>query len=115
SEDLRDYSGLVRSCPFLTVAMAVFLLSLTGIPPLAGFAAKWNIIYVLFQAKLYWLVGVILANTVFSAFYYVKVLRVMILDEPKGEARTWTLPRGAAAFCGLTIAAHRALLIHLAC
>jgi NADH-quinone oxidoreductase subunit N len=114
SEDLRDYGGLIRSCPFLTVAMAVFLLSLTGIPPLAGFAAKWNVIYVLFQAKLFWLVAVVLANTVFSAFYYVKVLRVMILDEPKneqGEVRAWSLPRGAVAFCTLMIAANLAVML----
>jgi NADH-quinone oxidoreductase subunit N len=111
SEDLRDYGGLIRSCPFLTVAMAVFLLSLTGIPPLAGFAAKWNVIYVLFQAELYWLLAVILANTVFSAFYYVKVLRVMILDVPAVEPRTWSLPRGAVAFCGLMIAVNLAVML----
>jgi NADH-quinone oxidoreductase subunit N len=111
SEDLSDYSGLIHSCPFLTVAMAVFLLSLTGIPPLAGFAAKWNIIYVLFNAKLYWLLAVILANTVFSAFYYVKVLRVMILDPPKQESPAWTLPRGAVAFCTVMIAANLAVML----
>jgi len=111
SEDLKDYSGLIRRCPFLTVAMAVFLLSLTGIPPLAGFAAKWNIIYVLFQSELYWLLAVILANTVFSAFYYVKVLRVMILDEPPESATTWTVPRPAALFCGVLIAANFGVML----
>jgi NADH-quinone oxidoreductase subunit N len=103
SEDLRDYSGLIRSSPFLTIAMAVFLLSLTGIPPLAGFAAKWNIVYVLYEAELYWLVAVILANTVISAFYYVKVLRVMILDEPKVASAPWRVSAGAIAFCSVMI------------
>jgi NADH-quinone oxidoreductase subunit N len=111
SEDLRDYSGLVRTSPFLTVAMAVFLLSLTGIPPLAGFAAKWNIVYVLYDAKLYWLLAVILANTVFSAFYYVKVLRVMILDEPKVPPVAWSLPRGAVLFCSILIAVNFAVIL----
>ena len=111
SEDLKDYNGLIRRCPFLTVAMAVFLLSLTGIPPLAGFAAKWSIIYVLFKSELYWLLAVILANTVFSAFYYVKVLRVMILDEPPEAATSWTVPRPAALFCGVLIAANFAVML----
>jgi NADH-quinone oxidoreductase subunit N len=106
SEDLKDYSGLIRRNPLLTVAMAVFLLSLTGIPPLAGFAAKWSIIYVLFEAELYWLLAVILANTVFSAFYYVKVLRVMILDEPPESAPSWTVLRPAAVFCSVLVAAN---------
>lgn len=110
SEDLSDYAGLVRTCPFLTIAMAVFLLSLTGIPPLAGFAAKWNIIYVLFQSKLYVLLAVILANTVFSAFYYVKVLRVMILDEPKVPVTKWSIPRGAIVFCSVMIAVNAAII-----
>jgi NADH-quinone oxidoreductase subunit N len=110
SEDLKDYAGLVRTCPFLTIAMAVFLLSLTGIPPLAGFAAKWNIIYVLYDAKLFWLLAVILANTVFSAFYYVKVLRVMILDEPMGVPVAWSLPRGAVLFCTVMMAVNLAVI-----
>lgn len=86
SEDLKDYSGLVRRCPFLTVAMAVFLLSLTGIPPLAGFVAKFCIFAVLYESGMYALLAIGLANTVVSLFYYVKVLRVMIIDPPTDEA-----------------------------
>jgi NADH:ubiquinone oxidoreductase subunit 2 (subunit N) len=55
--------------------------------------------------------AVILANTVFSAFYYVKVLRVMILDEPKGEAIPWSVPRGAVVFCSVMIAANLAVML----
>jgi NADH-quinone oxidoreductase subunit N len=111
SEDLKDYNGLIRRSPLLTVAMAVFLLSLTGIPPLAGFAAKWNIIYVLFKSELYWLLAVILANTVFSAFYYVKVLRVMILDEPPAAATSWKVARPAALYCSVLVAANLAVML----
>ncbi len=111
SEDLKDYGGLIRRNPFLTVAMAVFLLSLTGIPPLAGFAAKIRIIAVLYDAELFWLVAVILGNTVFSAFYYIKVIRVMILDEPQPGATSWSLPRPAVIFCGLLIAANLAVML----
>ncbi len=111
SEDLKDYTGLARRCPLLTVAMAVFLLSLTGIPPLAGFAAKWNVVFVLYSVKLYWLMVVLLANTVFSAFYYVKVLRVMIVDPSDDAAPGWSVPRPAAAFCGLLIAANFGVML----
>ncbi|MFW6125127.1 MAG: NADH-quinone oxidoreductase subunit N [Pirellulales bacterium] len=81
SEDLSDYAGLWRRCPGLTVCMAIFLLSLTGIPPLAGFMAKFVIFASLVRAELYWLLVVAAINTVFSLFYYVKVLRVMILED----------------------------------
>ncbi|MBI3464468.1 MAG: NADH-quinone oxidoreductase subunit N [Planctomycetes bacterium] len=111
SEDLKDYGGLIRRCPFLTVAMAVFLLSLTGIPPLAGFAAKFRIFAVLYEANLHWLLVIGLANTVFSLFYYVKVLRVMILDEPPPNAPAWTVPAGAIVFCTVLIAANLVVML----
>jgi NADH-quinone oxidoreductase subunit N len=100
SEDLADYRGLVRSAPLLTITLAVFLLSLLGIPPLAGFAAKFQIFRVLFDAgqaysadpaqaglgyALYALLVIGGLNTVVSAVYYVKVLKVMILDLPPEE------------------------------
>jgi NADH-quinone oxidoreductase subunit N len=110
SEDLRDYAGLVRRNPLLTVAMAVFLLSLTGIPPLAGFAAKFRIFEVLYKTNFQWLLAVGLANTVFSLFYYVKVLRVMILDEPPGEQPRWELSAVAVAFCMVLLLANFAPL-----
>jgi NADH-quinone oxidoreductase subunit N len=111
SEDLKDYNGLVRRNPFLTVAMAVFLLSLTGIPPLAGFAAKIRIISVLYDTGLFWLMAVILANTVFSAFYYIKVIRVMILEAPPESASTWSVSRGTLTFCSLMIAANLLVML----
>jgi NADH-quinone oxidoreductase subunit N len=103
SEDLKDWGGLIRRSPFLTVAMAVFLLSLTGLPPLAGFAAKFRIFAVLYDARLYWLLVVGLANTVFSLFYYMRVLRVMIIDSPVSEAHSWTVPPRVAVYCALFI------------
>ncbi|MCS7167853.1 MAG: NADH-quinone oxidoreductase subunit N [Gemmatales bacterium] len=90
SEDLSDYSGLVYRAPWLTVTMAIFLLSLVGIPPLAGYMAKFQIfaaVYHAWQAQQQTGLLVLLAlgvlNTVLSLFYYVNVLKVMVLHEPK--------------------------------
>ena len=98
-EDLAYYRGFVYRSPLLVVMLGIFLLSLLGIPPLAGFAAKFQIFVVLFDAaqdyaKLgkphlsYTLYAVLLAgglNTVISLFYYVKVLKVMILEKTLEE------------------------------
>ena len=55
NEDLSDYSGLARRSPFAALAMLVFLFSLAGIPPTAGFAAKLSIFYAAIQGGYYWL------------------------------------------------------------
>jgi NADH-quinone oxidoreductase subunit N len=95
SEDLADYRGLVRRSPWMVVTLSIFLLSLLGIPPLVGFYAKFQIFGALFDAGreygskgqsglstfLYLLLLIGGLNTVISAVYYVKVMKVMILDE----------------------------------
>jgi NADH-quinone oxidoreductase subunit N len=97
SEDLADCRGLIQRAPVLVVTLAVFLLSLLGLPPLAGFAAKFQIFSALFDAGRYYStegigqpgLGAIMyallviggLNTVLSLFYYIKVLKVMILDK----------------------------------
>lgn len=98
SEDLRDYRGLVYRAPGLVVLMGIFLLSLLGMPPLVGFVAKFQVFAAIFHAgqevasKVPWLSAVYYTllviggvNTVFSLFYYVRVLKVMILEKPLEE------------------------------
>jgi NADH-quinone oxidoreductase subunit N len=94
SEDLNSFRGLVRRSPWMVVLLSIFLLSLLGIPPLAGFAAKFQIFSVLWKqcqsyygrgepglgATLFALLVIGGLNTVFSAVYYVKVMKVMILE-----------------------------------
>jgi NADH-quinone oxidoreductase subunit N len=94
SEELDDYRGLIRRSPWMVVTLAFFLLSLLGIPPLVGFAAKFQIFSVLWSASQAWyrqgdagmgavLFGLLIVggvNTVISAMYYIKVLKVMILE-----------------------------------
>jgi NADH-quinone oxidoreductase subunit N len=95
SEDLRDFRGLIRRSPVMVVTLSLFLLSLLGIPPLVGFAAKFQIFQVLYaEGETYYrnnqtgigatLIGLLVIaglNTVLSAFYYLKVMKVMILDQ----------------------------------
>jgi NADH-quinone oxidoreductase subunit N len=101
-EDITYFRGFVYRSPVLVIMLGVFLLSLLGIPPLAGFAAKFQIFSVLFDAAqmyaradkphLTWtMYAVLLAgglNTVISLFYYVKVLKVMILERTLEEVES---------------------------
>jgi NADH-quinone oxidoreductase subunit N len=96
SEDLSSFRGLVHRAPVLVITLAVFILSLLGAPPLAGFVAKFQIFRVLIEAghgflmqdqvglayTLYGLLVIAALNSVISVVYYVKVLKVMILDRP---------------------------------
>ncbi len=79
SEEIADYAGLVRTSPGLTVCMGIILFSLVGLPPLAGFAAKFTIFAALFDAGLLLLLVIGALNTVLSLFYYLRVIKVMAL------------------------------------
>jgi NADH-quinone oxidoreductase subunit N len=81
SEEIADYAGLVRTSPGLVVCTAILLFSLVGLPPLAGFAAKYTIFLSLFSANLLGLLLVGVLNTVLSLFYYLKVVRVMAMTD----------------------------------
>jgi NADH-quinone oxidoreductase subunit N len=93
SEEIEAYSGLVRSSPGLVVATAVVLVSLIGLPPLAGFVAKFLVFSSLVQAvaagaeRPLMLVLLVVGglNTVISLFYYLRVLKVMTFDPPPAD------------------------------
>jgi NADH-quinone oxidoreductase subunit N len=94
SEDLSSYRGLATRAPVMTVLLSIFLLSLLGMPPLAGFSAKLQVFAALFDAGnnyraagmtglgnwMYALLVIGGINTALSAVYYIRVLKVMILD-----------------------------------
>lgn len=92
SEDIDAYRGLMTRSPVLTIAMSIFLMSLVGMPPLAGFIAKFQIFAVLYEQKMYWLLAVGGLNTVLSLFYYLNVVRVMILVPPVEREAPYELP-----------------------
>jgi NADH-quinone oxidoreductase subunit N len=82
TEDIESYKGLGYRTPLIGVAMTIFLLSLTGIPPTAGFIGKLYLFAALINAKWFWLAIIGALNSVVSLYYYVKVLRNMFLVEP---------------------------------
>jgi NADH-quinone oxidoreductase subunit N len=85
SELISDYAGLGRRAPLLAGCMFLFMISLIGLPPVAGFAAKVNLLWILFQnGSWYWaLIIIIGVNTIISAFYYFRVIRQMYLTDSK--------------------------------
>lgn len=79
SENIDDYKGLGYSIPFLGTALAIFLVSLTGLPPTAGFIAKLYLFIALVDAKMIVVAIIALLNTVVSLYYYIRVLKNMYL------------------------------------
>jgi NADH-quinone oxidoreductase subunit N len=90
SEEIEDYAGLASQTPTLCVCMGFCMFSLIGMPPFGGFVGKFMIFASLFEAgSVHWMMWLILVfgglNTVFSLFYYLRVLKVMFLD-PRPES-----------------------------
>jgi NADH-quinone oxidoreductase subunit N len=79
SEDIEDYKGLGYSLPFLGTLLGLFLVSLTGLPPTAGFIGKLYLFIALVDANMITVAIIALLNTVVSLYYYIRVLRVMYL------------------------------------
>ena len=79
--EIDDYSGLFRRSPFLAVAMSIFLLSLIGIPPFSGFLGKFYVFGAVINQGIIWLAVVGSLNAAIAAYYYMKVMKTMILEE----------------------------------
>jgi NADH-quinone oxidoreductase subunit N len=79
SEELEDYNGLGYSAPLLGVSLTIFLISLTGIPPTAGFIGKLYLFLALIDAKMVTVAVIALLNTVVSLYYYIRILKHMYL------------------------------------
>ncbi len=82
SEEIDDYSGLGRRSPFLAFSMLIFLLSLAGVPPLAGFIGKLYIFVAAIKEGLYTLITVGLINIIISMYYYLIIVKKMYITEP---------------------------------
>ncbi|HEX8526205.1 NADH-quinone oxidoreductase subunit NuoN [Allosphingosinicella sp.] len=81
-EDIGSLAGLSRSRPGLALAMAMFMFSLAGIPPLMGFWPKFYVFQAAVQADLVWLAAVGIATSVIGAYYYIKIVKIMYFDDP---------------------------------
>jgi NADH-quinone oxidoreductase subunit N len=83
-EQIEDFAGLARTAPMLALAMAVFMFSMAGIPPLAGFFGKLYVFVAAVNAGLWPLAILGVLASVVSAFYYLRIVKVMYFDA--GEA-----------------------------
>ncbi len=83
-EGIADLAGLSRTQPVMAAAMAIFMFSLAGIPPLAGFFGKLYVFLAAIEAELYALAVIGLLTSVVGAFYYVRIVKLMYFDEPVG-------------------------------
>ena len=80
SDQIQNFAGLGRKNPVLAACVMFFLFSLVGLPPLAGFAAKWILISALWRNHLEFLVAAVLVNTLLSMFYYMRMARAMYFE-----------------------------------
>jgi NADH-quinone oxidoreductase subunit N len=105
-EDLAGLRGLAwRGGALPAIAMAIFMFSLTGLPPLAGFVGKFYLFAAVVEKELYLLAVIGVLNSVVSLFYYAKVVRVMFLDRPDGGEGLVTVDLANGALLGaLTVA-----------
>jgi NADH-quinone oxidoreductase subunit N len=84
-EDIDDLSGLSKNHPLLSLSLLVILFSLAGIPPLAGFFAKFYIFKAVIEQSMYFLAIVGLLSTVIAAFYYLRIIKIIYFDKEKGK------------------------------
>jgi NAD(P)H-quinone oxidoreductase subunit 2 len=82
TDEINEYGGLYQKDPLLTLALSICLLSLGGIPPLAGFFGKLYLFWAGWQAGAYWLVLIGLLTSVISIYYYIRVVKMMVVKEP---------------------------------
>lgn len=84
-EELDDYKGLSKTHPLVAGIMLIYMFSLTGIPPTAGFIAKFNIFLAAINGGYAWLVVIAVIASAISAYYYLRVVMYMYMKEPQGE------------------------------
>jgi NADH-quinone oxidoreductase subunit N len=119
SEELSTYRGLIQRSPIMAVTLGLFICSLLGLPPLVGFAAKFQIFRVLFDAgqiyatksamlstTMYALLIIGGINTVISLIYYVRILKIMVIDSPVQDSPTsgpvsWSFPVGSVVYASV--------------
>jgi NADH-quinone oxidoreductase subunit N len=82
-EEIDELAGLARTHPLIAFVLAALLFSLAGIPPLAGFFAKFYVFLAAIEAKLYGLAVIGVLASVVGAYYYLRIVKIMYMDEPR--------------------------------
>jgi NADH-quinone oxidoreductase subunit N len=103
-DELRDFAGLWRSRPALAALMTIFLLSLGGFPPTAGFIGKWYIFTAAVQEGHYWLAIIGVLTSVVSVFFYLRIVVMMYMSEGAPELDSSRPRVSATAVAGLALA-----------
>jgi NAD(P)H-quinone oxidoreductase subunit 2 len=111
TDQISEYAGLYQKDPLLTLGLSICLLSLGGIPPLAGFFGKIYLFWAGWQAGLYGLVLLGLVASVVSIYYYIRVVKMMVVKEPQEmsdavknyPAIRWNLPGMRPLQVGLVV------------
>jgi NADH-quinone oxidoreductase subunit N len=93
---LEDYAGLGRSSPWLAATLTFFLMSLIGIPITGGFFAKFYVLSAALQANLVGLTIIGVLNSALGAYYYLRIIVMMYMREPRGEVPVTPLPAAAS-------------------
>lgn len=108
SDLIEDYSGMGKRAPLLALALTLCLISLIGIPPAAGFMAKFYIFSAAVKHNLLWLVIIAVINSVISAYYYLRVVKVMWLGEAVSKEK---VPSSGALRLALSLSCLGVLLL----
>jgi NADH-quinone oxidoreductase subunit N len=116
-EEIEDLAGLGRTQPMLAAAMAIFMFSLAGIPPLAGFFAKIYVFFAAIEAGLVMLAVIGVLASVVGAYYYIRIVKVMYFDEAREPfdrpvGREFAVIVGGAAIFNLVFCLHPSLLLN---
>jgi NADH-quinone oxidoreductase subunit N len=103
SDEIKDYAGIARRSPWLALGLAACLISLTGIPPAAGFWGKLLVFKAAVEADLVWLALIGVLNSVISAYYYLRVVLNMYTQDPASEEAFQPSPYLGAALAAAVI------------
>jgi NADH-quinone oxidoreductase subunit N len=102
-EDINELAGLAQTNLFLAFALAMFMFSLAGIPPLAGFFAKWFAFLPAVKAGLYWLAVIGVVASVIGAYYYLRIVKIMFFDDAKAPFMATRAKEGAIVALALVL------------
>jgi len=108
SDQIKDYAGMGKRSPIIALALTLCLISLIGMPPAAGFMAKFYIFSAAVGHNLLWLVVIAVINSVISAYYYLRVVKVMWLNQPASQEK---VPSSGALRLALAISCFGVLLL----
>ncbi|MCW8915456.1 MAG: NADH-quinone oxidoreductase subunit N, partial [Magnetovibrio sp.] len=109
-ENINELGGLGKTHPAMAAALTIFMFSMAGIPPLAGFFGKMYIFLAAVDAQLYTLAVIGVLSSVISAYYYIRIIKIMYFDEPGIEPLETPLP---SAISGVLIVTSAVILLFI--